>query len=154
MKLFLMRHGEASMQAPSDIQRPLTGRGIAQTRAVLEKYANDLSSINTILASPYLRAQQTAQLVSEAIGLPVSTMTAITPDGNPGRACDSLFESAVRFGNIILITHMPFVGDLSSLLVSGDLLSPEPFMTSQIVMFEAEQVLPGCMVKEKVFLPY
>jgi phosphohistidine phosphatase len=154
VKLFLMRHGEASFQAPSDMQRPLTERGIEQTKAVLDKNANDFNCIKTIFASPYLRAQQTAQIVSEAIGLPILTMTSITPDGNPHRVCDSLFESAQQFGDIILITHMPFVGDLSSLLVSGDLSSPDAFTTSQIVMFESEHVLPGCMSKEKTFLPY
>ena len=153
VKLFLMRHGEASMQAPSDIQRPLTKKGVAQTESLLDRYTKDFSSIKTIYASPYLRAQQTAQIVSDALGLPISTMTSITPDGDPRRVCDSLFESTNNIGDVILITHMPFVGSLNSLLTSGDSSYSEPFMTSQVVMLEADQVLPGCMSKEKILIP-
>jgi len=148
-----MRHGEASLQAPSDIERPLTERGMAQTKSLLKRYANDFSSIKTIYASPYLRAQQTAELVSDALGLPISTMTSITPDGNPRRVSDELFETKESAGDIILITHMPFVGGLNSLLTCGDSSYPEPFVTSQVVVLEAEQILPGCMSKEKILIP-
>lgn len=148
-----MRHGEASLQAPSDMQRPLTDRGITQTKALLNRYAKDFSCIKTIYASPYLRAQQTAQLVSDLIGIPVSTMTSITPDGNPRRVCNELFEAEEGAGDMIIVTHMPFVGSLNGLLTSGDSSFPEPFMTSQVVLLEAEHVLPGCMSKEKIFVP-
>ena len=153
MKLFLMRHGEASMQAPSDMERPLTERGVAQTKSLLDRSAKDFSSIKTIYASPYLRAQQTAQLVSDVLGISISTMASITPDGNPRRVCDTLFEVEESAGDIILITHMPFVGSLNSLLTCGDSSFPEPFITSQVVMLEADKVLAGCMSKEKIFIP-
>ncbi len=148
-----MRHGEASLQAPSDMQRPLTERGIAQTKSLLARYTKDFSSIKTIYASPYLRAQETAQIVSDAIGVPITTMASITPDGNPRRVCDTLFEAGESGEDIILITHMPFVGSLNSLLTSGDSSFPEPFMTSQVVLLKADQVLPGCMSKENIFIP-
>jgi phosphohistidine phosphatase len=154
VKLFLMRHGEASFKAPSDIQRPLTERGIAQTKVIFDKYINEFGSIKIILASPYLRAQQTAKIASEALGISVTTMPSITPDGNPQRVCDSLFKSTEEASDRLLVTHMPFVGDLNSLLVSGDTSLPESFATSQIVMLEAEHVLVGCMTRKKVFLPY
>jgi len=52
MKLFIARHGEASFQAESDHARPLTETGIAQTKALVEKYWDGLKGIDAVWASP------------------------------------------------------------------------------------------------------
>ena len=59
MQLFIMRHGDASMTAQTDAQRPLTGQGIAESR-LMGKWLKSLNvNIEHLIISPYLRAQQT-----------------------------------------------------------------------------------------------
>ena len=66
MKLWVLRHGQAESHAPTDAQRNLTAHGREE---VLGSAAHLIGqSIAAILASPYVRAQQTAQLVREALG--------------------------------------------------------------------------------------
>ncbi|MGH8353342.1 MAG: histidine phosphatase family protein, partial [Pseudomonas sp.] len=58
MRLWLLRHGEAEPQARSDAERALTKHG----RKEVLKAAGHLAGrpLAAILASPYVRAQQTA----------------------------------------------------------------------------------------------
>lgn len=71
MQLFLMRHGEASHQASSDAQRPLTERGIADIQRCSHLLTELHVQFTAILASPRLRAQQTAQIIAEQQNLDV-----------------------------------------------------------------------------------
>ena len=73
MKLLIARHGETAWNVENRISGrtdvPLTEKGLQQAQA-LAKNAVD-KGIEVILASPLLRARQTAQAVSDAIGVPV-----------------------------------------------------------------------------------
>ena len=75
MKLYVARHGETQWNAMNKIcgrtDIPLTQRGLAQAKALAENTA-DLN-IDIIIASPMIRAQQTAAAVSERCGIPVFT---------------------------------------------------------------------------------
>ncbi len=66
MKVWILRHGEAEPQARSDDQRNLTEHGRKQ---VLRSAAQLIGQpLDAIVASPYVRAQQTAALVHQALG--------------------------------------------------------------------------------------
>ena len=73
MKLYIARHGETAWNVENRVSGrtdiPLTERGMEQAR-LLAKNAMD-KGIEVIIASPLLRARQTAQAVSDAIGIPV-----------------------------------------------------------------------------------
>ena len=75
MKLYVARHGETPWNAEGKIcgrtDLPLTERGQAQARALAERMAE--AAIDRIIASPMIRAQQTAAAVSERLGIPVQT---------------------------------------------------------------------------------
>ena len=75
MKLYIARHGETAWNVENKISGrtdiPLTDRGLKQAQALAEQAKG--RGIDVILASPLLRAQQTAQAVSDAIGIPVQT---------------------------------------------------------------------------------
>jgi len=75
MKLYVARHGETEWNARNKIcgrtDIPLTERGLAQAKILAEKTA-DLD-IDIIIASPMIRAQQTAAAVSEKCGIPILT---------------------------------------------------------------------------------
>lgn len=69
MKFYLIRHGKAGYNAPSDDARPLTAEGVQQAKnngALFDKLGITPSAIYT---SPRLRAQQTAQYIGEALDI-------------------------------------------------------------------------------------
>ncbi|WP_062269957.1 phosphohistidine phosphatase SixA [Endozoicomonas arenosclerae] len=137
MKLIIMRHGQASWSAPSDQERPLTEVG---QNEVL-KTANKLQhlGITRVLASPYLRAQQTGRIVAETLECTLETLDCITPDDNPVAVISELPEQ----GNILLASHMPLVSALTGLLCDGAVHEGPGFMTANAAVLEMDIPGPG-----------
>ena len=73
MRLYLMRHGQASNMADTDHERPLTQKGRSRSESTARILANLEITPDVIFASPRVRAQETAQIISEAINVPVTT---------------------------------------------------------------------------------
>lgn len=75
MKLYVARHGQTDFNAKNLVcgstDLPLTEKGIEQAKALGERVKN--LGIDVIIASPMVRAQQTAEAVSLATGIPVVT---------------------------------------------------------------------------------
>lgn len=79
MKVWILRHGEAEGHARTDAERNLTEHGRAEVlRSAAQLMGQPLSAI---IASPYVRAQQTAELVREVLGFEpeVRTVPWLTP---------------------------------------------------------------------------
>ena len=75
MKFYVARHGETAWNKENRIcgrtELPLNARGHEQAELLAGKLAN--VPIDRIIASPMLRARQTAAAVSEKLGIPVQT---------------------------------------------------------------------------------
>jgi phosphohistidine phosphatase len=69
--IWLLRHGEAADGHPDD-QRPLTELGERQARAAGAALASLGVKIEVCLASPKIRAADTARLACEALGVEVT----------------------------------------------------------------------------------
>ena len=73
MKLYIARHGETAWNVLNKVSGrtdiPLTEKGLQQARELAKNAVG--KGIEVIIASPLLRARQTAQAVSDAIGVPV-----------------------------------------------------------------------------------
>lgn len=110
MDIYVMRHGEAESRAAADNLRELTRRGVAQAEWMAENIA-DLSSVDRIICSPYIRAKQTAALVASYTGSGVETCDHITPESDPSAAVDFFYkEKETRpFKSLLIVSHMPFV---------------------------------------------
>ena len=149
MKLWVLRHGEAESHAPSDAQRNLTERGREE---VLHSAAHLIGQpISAIIASPYVRAQQTAQLVREALGFvpEIRTVPWLTPDGNPLQVLEKLDTD----DNVLLVSHQPLVGDLISFLQHGHQRQPQPMPTASRAELERDFPLAGLMSLNNVKNP-
>lgn len=112
--IIIMRHGQAEGFAMSDQSRALTHVGVEQVKSSASKLAG--VKLDKIWASPYLRAQQTADTVIDCLQLEPSikfTHNGITPDGDPALIGEELLASD---GNILLASHMPFVSYLTQYL--------------------------------------
>ena len=138
MQLFLMGHGEASFDAPSDRERMLTHNGRYQTGQMAGLLSNHISQLDLVLVSPYLRAQQTWEVVSKHLpkARKCVVLDDITPAGDPRRAADVILAYAEQYkaDTVLVITHIPIVGFLVSELVAG--VEPPIFATSAFVQID------------------
>ncbi|WP_257252631.1 MULTISPECIES: phosphohistidine phosphatase SixA [unclassified Endozoicomonas] len=137
MKLIVMRHGQASWSAPNDQERPLTEVGQQEVLSTASKLTH--LGISRVLASPYLRAQQSGRILAETLECTLETLDCITPDADPMAV---ISELPVQ-GNIALASHMPLVGALTSLLCEGAIHQGPGFMTGNAAVLEMELPGPG-----------
>ena len=113
MKVFIMRHGEAEVVASSDEARHLTEYGRKQSISQgqwLKTHLNSTAlSVQKVIVSPYVRAQETFELVNAALDNilnDVETWSGITPYGNATLVADYLSvlqEQGVE--SILLVSH-------------------------------------------------
>lgn len=137
MQIFIMRHGEASLHAASDALRPLTERGKAQSIQMAEWLAGYSTTIDKVLVSPYLRAQQTLASVKTVLDLAkeAETLEDLTPAGDEERLAAYLQVLAEQgVGSVLVISHLPLVGYLVALLCPG--ITPPMFATSSIARID------------------
>ncbi len=120
MQLFIVRHGEAEARAETDAQRPLSVRGRKQVDALWRQLQGEGVRVQRIMASPYLRAQQTAALIARHYPeVTPGTLQLITPDDRPQGVLAWLAQQDSLEG-LVLVSHMPLVALLSGLLTEGE----------------------------------
>lgn len=136
-EIIVMRHGDAARRAATDAQRPLTERGQAE---VAENAVKVPSDVDLFLVSPYLRAQQTASIVSDVAKVTASmeTLDLITPSGIP-RHVDQWLQTR-EWHKVLLVTHQPFVGQFVEYLTEGSCYN---FPTAGVVKVQLEIVGRG-----------
>ena len=84
MDVYLVRHGQTAMNAIGIHQmpdEPLNELGHAQAKTVANWLAGQ--SIDRLYASPYVRARETAQAISEAVDLPIEILESVTEFRRP-----------------------------------------------------------------------
>jgi phosphohistidine phosphatase len=99
--IWLLRHGDAEDLASDDASRRLTRKGERQARAAGEALAALGVEVQTCLSSPKVRAEQTAQLACEALGIDVELAEELR-----GGDFDPSALAAGR-GNTLLVGHEP-----------------------------------------------
>ncbi|MDD1004476.1 phosphohistidine phosphatase SixA [Pseudomonas sp. TNT2022 ID642] len=142
MKLWVLRHGEAVPYGSCpDSERELTEHG---RKEALSSAAHLIGQpLTAIYASPYLRAQQTAQIVREALGFEpeIRTVDWLIPEVDPDKVTDQL----VSVSNVLLVSHNPLVGNLLSYLQHGAGYPPEKVSTAGLAELESPELLIGSM---------
>lgn len=109
MQIFILRHGEADPFKQPDCQRQLTGRGVLETQDILQRQLTSLESVTQIWASPYVRAQETAKLVTKLLPhLQIQTTDLLVPEADPLRLARAIQESEIE--KVLLVSHQPLVG--------------------------------------------
>lgn len=151
MKLWVLRHGQAVNQARTDAERELTPAGVDQVLHSAERLQQQPPGV--ILASPYVRAQQTATLVHDALRLeqPIVTVPWLTPDSDPQKVIAHL--DGLGLDSVLLVSHQPLVGNLVGLLEHGHLQRPQPMQTASLVELEGDWPLAGLMTLRNAYHP-
>jgi phosphohistidine phosphatase SixA len=110
VNVFIMRHGEAEASADSDVKRELTPQGREDIAQMATDYESALSRVDAIWASPYIRTQQTAQLLSQHLSKPIITQPFLPPNGNPIDTLAALENH--RNETVLIVSHQPLIGIL------------------------------------------
>jgi len=113
-----MRHGEALLGVPDGL-RPLSPKGRADVDAMAQRARARGVTAAAIYHSGILRAQQTAELVAAVLVPPegVRELLGLCPADDP-----SIVKAELDISSrpILLVSHLPYLGRLAGLLVTGD----------------------------------
>ena len=111
MELILWRHADAEDGA-DDMARRLTSKGRKQAAAMAEWLRSHLPEHYTLVASPAVRAQQTA----EALGARIVTDKGLAP----GASASAIIKVAEKHKGLVLIVgHQPDLGAAAARLVAN-----------------------------------
>ena len=118
MQIFVMRHGQATLMGRSDSQRPLTETGRLEVERMAKWLNNSSFTFSHILVSPFVRAQQTADILVEKLNCSasLSTLDLITPSGSAREVHDYIDGacSSEKYKNILIVSHLPLVSYLTA----------------------------------------
>ncbi|MBB1273628.1 phosphohistidine phosphatase SixA [Psychromonas sp. SR45-3] len=113
MQIYIMRHGQAEMMAYSDAERNLTDMGRLESELMAKYLVEQDVSLDAVLVSPYVRAQQTWESVSPFFeGVTnIQILTCLTPSGSARKTVDELLAlQAQGVKSVMIISHLPLVG--------------------------------------------
>lgn len=135
MLLYLVRHGEA-LPDSSDDQRRLSHQGIKDVRAVAHFLKEKKVHILAIYHSTKTRARQTAELLSADLQTKKNLIEkAGMGPSDPVKGTADLIDQQRK--DVMFVGHMPFMGDLVSLLITGELgRNIVSFPTAGVVILE------------------
>ena len=121
MDLYVIRHADAlalgERGISKDSERPLSAEGEQQAAAVGKMLQRRGIVLDKLVASPYLRAQQTAQLLRQHL-LPAPelvTTAALVPNAKPRQMAEYL--QALPGKCVGLVGHLPHVAEWTGWLI-------------------------------------
>jgi phosphohistidine phosphatase len=142
MLLLLLRHGDAAEIAPGgphrDEERPLTGPGVAKLKEACACTARLIGRIDRIVASPLLRARQSAEILATAVRFEgqIERNASLVPGARPTDMLDELADAA---GTVALVGHEPHLGSLLGLLLTGSPDAAIPLKKGMLVGVDVER---------------
>ncbi len=121
MRLYFLRHGIADWpewDPARDLERPLTKEGVKKMKQQARALADLDVKVDAVLASPYTRAYQTADIIAGKLGLDVKTEPLLAP----GFTADKLREIVASFDDeqaLLLVGHEPNLSTVIAELIGG-----------------------------------
>lgn len=116
--VILLRHGQAASVGTdgTDRGRALTSEGEAQAVAVGRGLANLGLRFDAGWHSPYLRAQQTFELVRQSAKIGrVVVDDDLTPEGSANTVAQKIFDAKDR--TLLIVSHLPLLPAVASILI-------------------------------------
>lgn len=148
MLLLLVRHADAGdrdpTQWPDDTLRPLTEKG-QKVHAKVTRTLREAGLVpELVLSSPWLRAAQTAEVMTQGLGLAAAVPCpplAADPDLH---ALDAVVGARKGKAVVALVGHAPWIEELAAMLLAG---TPKgiamDFPKSGVLAVESESVSAG-----------
>lgn len=110
MKLYLLRHAEAAEGSP-DAKRPLTRKGIEQSKAIGRFLAARKTQFDAVFTSPLVRAVETTEYVLEMLGdrkkgVKIQKTDALLNDSTT-HEFDAWLKKLTTFKKVLMVGHNP-----------------------------------------------
>ncbi len=120
MLLYLLRHGDA-VEDPrlQDLERPLSDRGLEQAQTAAQFFQRMQITLDRIIASPLLRAQQMAAPIRALLRVRQFLTSEYLLPGSHHQQLFELIDSQEE-GPDLLIGHEPHLSTIISLLIAGE----------------------------------
>ena len=124
VRLYLVRHAIAferdDKKWPDDDKRPLTHKGSARMREIVDGLVELDVELDLVITSPLVRAQQTADLLIAGWPDPpaLTVSDALSTSGTPTDVAGALSRHT-KLKNIALVGHEPGLGDLAAFLIGA-----------------------------------
>ena len=123
MQIFVMRHGQAQSFSSSDQSRELTAHGQHEVGIMANWLVQQKQQFDTIFVSPYIRAQQTANIIKNILitSTPLTTLNFITPEDSAKQMHDYIDGAFAHNSEqkILIVSHMPLVSYLIAEFTGG-----------------------------------
>jgi phosphohistidine phosphatase SixA len=114
VRLFLVRHAHSDPGEPDEL-RPLSGRGREQARALAERLAAAEPAL--VVASPLLRARETASAIAKATGAELRIDDRLAPGAGVDDVLDAVDGAE---GAVVTVGHQPDCSEIAAALGAGD----------------------------------
>lgn len=118
MQLYIIRHGIAidreDAKCPPDPERYLTEEGVEKTKQVAKGVAALQTGADLLLSSPYVRANQTAEIFAEALDYPrqkIRRTDLLLPGAEPSLLFRELAKEK-QASSVFLFGHAPQLDDI------------------------------------------
>jgi phosphohistidine phosphatase len=138
----LLRHGDAEDHGGpgGDAARALTAEGRDKLERASRAWCRVLRRVDRILASPLLRAQETAAILRSSLGKPprIETEPALLPDADPALAIELLRGCVKGSDTVACVGHEPHLGRLLGLLLTGSERLAIPMRKGMLALVEIE----------------
>lgn len=148
MQILLIRHADAGDRDPAiwpdDTTRPMSAKGAKRHRRALKRLRRADLIPSLLLASPWTRAWQTAELTGSVLGSPPPVACPALADDPDLTALADAVGPQPPDAIVALVGHEPWLGELAALLLTGDSggLAVD-FPKSGILGLEAAQIAAG-----------
>jgi len=132
MKLYLVQHAKAASK-DADPERPLTDEGRQDSRKVAGFIRPLHLSVDYLWHSGKKRAAQTSDILAEVVRTEQDNAArdGLGPNDDVAALKDELVSAQ---GDIMIVGHLPFLGKLASLLLTGsESANPVAFKNAGIV---------------------
>lgn len=123
MKVYLVRHATAHERSrarwPQDSQRPLTSAGKQRFRKAARGLARLLPKSAQVFTSPYVRARDTAYILTAAMDARRATERPELAAGQPARKTFE-FLRTLKSKSVVLVGHEPNLSTLVATAIAGE----------------------------------
>jgi phosphohistidine phosphatase len=116
VRLFLVRHAHADPGEPDEL-RPLSARGREQARELAEHLV--AAGPELVLASPLLRARETAAAIAKAAGAELRVEERLAPGAAAEDVLAAIEEEQPR-GAVVAVGHQPDCSEIAFALGAGE----------------------------------
>ena len=139
MILSILRHGQAHHDSHTrlDRDRKLTELGHRQAHAAGVFLGGQKSARWRVIASPFVRAQETGLEVCSVLDQALLTDARLGADHGLGEMVATI-EDHLDQEHLVIVSHMPTVGMLETLVTHGPGASGNSYATGQIVVVRVD----------------